>query len=117
MRNKPAGRLVITTGDESVRGGQGDSENSGLSYSSGGCTGGIFPACANPTWGKQGSRDATGGEQGGSAGTKRGSRASFVPRRDAPTRGAPRMPYGRQPIADDWDPLASAMPSPIPAVV
>ena len=66
---------MITTGDESVRGGQGDSENSGLSYSSGGCTGGIFPACANPTWGKQGSRDATGKEQGGSAGTKRGSQA------------------------------------------
>ena len=74
-RSKPRGRLVITTGDVSVRGGQGDSENSGLSYSSGGCTGGIFPACANPTWGKQGSRDATGGEQGGSAGAKRGSQA------------------------------------------
>ena len=66
---------MITTGDESVRGGQGGSKNSGLSYSSGGCTGGIFPACANPTWGKQGSRDATGGEQGGNAGAKRGSQA------------------------------------------
>ena len=75
MRNKPAGRLVITTGDESVRGGQGDSGNSGLSYPCVGSTGGIFPAGANPTWGKQGSRDATGKEQGGSAGTKRDSQA------------------------------------------
>ena len=83
---------MITTGDESVRGGQGGSENSGLSYSSGGSTGGIFPAGANPTRGKQGSRDATGGEQGGSAGAKRGSRASSVPRRDAPTRGTRELP-------------------------